>query len=234
MQLLYANEEIIDQAIVWAERILKDYPKELQTNADLKKANAEQQTYAALGAYYDKIAQYKTAAEWYVKYADKYKDDAKSPDSVYNAGIFYLGLGDTESAVKMFTRYIKDFPKQKDIPDVYLRMASVYEDKEDWKRAAAMYGDFEKLHGKNAKPEQVLSSRYKTALMMQKSGRDKDMLEACKGIIDGWKKLDAAAKKSDIGATAGGYCGFHLLEAEWLDYKAIKIEERAGTRARRA
>ena len=80
-----------------------------------------------------------------MKYADKYKDDAKSPDSIYNAGIFYLGLGDTESAVKMFTRYIKDFPKQKDIPDVYLRMAAVYEDKEDWKRAAAMYGDFEKL-----------------------------------------------------------------------------------------
>ncbi len=228
VQQLYANEEYIDQAIVWAERILKEYPKELLANADLKKANAEQQTYAALAAYYDKIAQYKTAAEWYVKYADKYKDDSKSPDSIYNAGIFYLGLGDTESAVKMFTRYIKDFPKQKDIPDVYLRMAAVYEDKEDWKRASAIYGDFEKLHGKAAKPEKVLESRYKTALMLQKSSRDKDMLDTCRGIIEGWKKTDAAVQKSDVGAVAGGYCGFHLLEAEWLDYKNIRIEERAG------
>lgn len=233
VQLLYANEEQIDQAIVWAERILKEFPKELTTNADLKKANAEETTYANLAAYYEKVAQYKTAAEWYVKFADKYKDNAKSPDSIYNAGIFYLGLGDTENAVKLFARYIKDFPKQKDIPDVYLRMAAVYEDKEDWKRSAAMYGEFEKLHGKDAKPEQVLASRYKTAIALQKAGRDKDMLDICEGILGGYKKLDDKVKKSDIGVQAGGFCGFHMLEKEWLEYKAIKIEQKAGVSGRK-
>lgn len=232
-QLLYANQEYVDQAIVAAEKLLKDYPKEINAGDNLSKYKLEETTYANLAAYYEKVANYKTAADWYVKFADKYKTNPKSPDSIYNAGIFYLGLGDTESAVKLFTRYIKDFPKQKDIPDVYLRMAAVYEDKDDWKRAAAMYGDFEKLHGKDAKPEQVLTSRYKTALMLQKAGRDKDMLEACKGILDGWKKVDEKVRKSDIGATAGGYCAFHVLEAEWLDYKAIKIEQKAGVSGRK-
>ncbi|MCC7071088.1 MAG: tetratricopeptide repeat protein [Deltaproteobacteria bacterium] len=233
VQLLYANEEQIDNAIVWAERILKEFPKEITTNADLKKANAEETTYANLAAYYEKVAQYKTAADWYVKFADKYKDNPKSPDSIYNAGIFHLGLGDTDAAVKLFARYIKDFPKQKDIPDVYLRMAAVYEDKEDWKRTAAMYGEFEKLHGRDAKPEQVLMSRYKTAIALQKAGRDKDMLDICDGILSGWKKLDDKVKKSDTGVQAGGFCGFHMLEREWQDYKAIKIEQKAGVSGRK-
>jgi TolA-binding protein len=233
VQLLYANEEVIDEAIVWAEKILKEFPKEMNTNADLKKAKAEETTYANLAAYYEKVAQYKTAAEWYVKFADKYKDNPKSPDSIYNAGIFYLGLGDTDNAVKLFARYLKDFPKQKDLPDFYLRMAAVYEDKEDWKRSAAMYGDFEKLYGKDAKPEQILSSRYKTAVSLQKAGRDKDMIEACQGILGSFKKLDEKVRKSEVGALAGGYCAFHVLESEWLDYKAIKIEARSGISGRK-
>jgi cellulose synthase operon protein C len=233
-QLLYANQEHIDHAIVAAEKLLKDYPKEINTGDNLSKYKLEETTYANLAAYYEKVASYKAAADWYVKFADKYKDNPKSPDSVYNAGIFYLGLGDTEAAVKLFARYIKDFPKQKDIPDVYLRMAAVYEDKDDYKRAAAMYGDFEKLHGKDAKPDQILTSRYKTALMLQKAGRDKDMMDACKGILDGWKKIDEKVKKSDIGSTAGGYCAFHLLEPEWSEYRAIKIEQKAGVSGKKA
>jgi TolA-binding protein len=241
MQLLYANQNHVDEALEAAQRLLKDYAKEVAAYKFTLGEGKEQDlgnkleldTYANMPAYYEKMAQYKEAADWYVKFADKYKDNAKSPDSIYNAGIFYLGLGDTENAVKLFARYIKDFPKQKDLPDVYLRMAAVYEDKEDWKRAAAMYGDFEKLHGKDAKPEQVLMSRYKTALMLQKAGRDKDMLETCKGILDSFKKLDDKIKKSDIGSTAGGYCAFQTLESEWLDYKSIKIEQKGNVSGRK-
>ncbi len=242
MQLLYANINHEDDALEAAQRLLKDYKKEITDYKILKNDGSvekdlndklEQDTYANMPAYYEKVAKYKEAADWYIKYADKYKRSPKSPDSVYNAGIFYLGLGDTENAVKLFARYIKEFPKQKDIPDVYLRMAAVYEDKGDWKRAAALYGDFDKLHGRDGTPEQVLTSRYKTALMLEKAGRDKEMLETCKDIMGGWKKVDAKVKKSDIGATTGGYCAFHLLEPDWLDYKGIKIEQKKGVSGRK-
>jgi TolA-binding protein len=242
-QLLYANVQHEDQALEAAQRLFKEYPKEIaaykimKTNGDVEndlKDKLEKDTYANMPAYYEKVARYKEAADWYIKFADKYKEDPHSPDSVYNAGIFYLGLGDTENAVKLFARYIKDFPKQKDLAEVYLRMAAVYEDKEDWKRAAALYGDFDHLHGKDGTPEQVLGSKYKTALMLEKAGRDKDMLEACKGLVDGWKKLDDKLKKSEVGSVAGGYCAFHVLEPEWLEYKAIKIEQKAGATGKKA
>jgi TolA-binding protein len=226
-QLIYAGEDYVDQAIQTADQLLRQYSKEIAAGDNLKN-KLEETSIINLAAYHEKVANYPKAAETYVRFADKYKDNVKAPDAVYNAGIFYLGLGDTKNAVAMFGRYIKDFPKQKDVPDVYLRMAAVYEDQEDWKRSSAMYGEFEKLYGKQATPTQVLSARYKTALSLQRAGRDKDMLEACQGILAGYKKLDEKVQKSDIGQLAGGYCAFQVLEPEFQAYKSIKIEARGS------
>ncbi|MDP2339739.1 MAG: tetratricopeptide repeat protein [Deltaproteobacteria bacterium] len=232
-QQIYAVEDQIDLAILTGDQLLKQYGKEISSGDNLKN-KLEETTIINLGAYHEKVANYPKAAETYVKFADKYKDHPKAPDLIYNAGIFYLGLGDTKNATGMFARYIKDFPKQKDIPDVYLRMASVYEDQEDWKRASAMYGEFEKLHGKNATPVQVLSARYKTAVALQKAGRDKDMLEACEGILANYKKIDEKLRKSETGQLAGGYCAFQTLEREFLAYKGIQIEVKAGASGKKA
>lgn len=233
-QLLYANENQIDLAINTADQLLKQYSKEI-TQGDNLKNKLEETTIINLAAYHEKVANYPKAAETYVKFADKYKDNPKSPDAIYNAGIFYLGLGDTKNAVNMFNRYIKDFSKQKDVPDVYLRMAAVYEDQEDWKRASALYGDFEKSYGgKGATPIQVMSSRYKTAIALQRAGRDKDMLELCDGIITNWKKIDEKVRQSETGQLAGGYCAFQTLEREFQQYKAIQIEAKAGASGKKA
>jgi hypothetical protein len=97
-----------------------------------------------------------------------------------------------------------------------------------------MFGEFEKLHGKTARPEQVLSARYKTAVSLQKAGRDKDMLEACNGILASFKKLDAKIQKSEAGQLAGGYCAFQVLEPEYQAYKAIQIEAKAGASGKKA
>ncbi len=233
-QQLYATQDQVDLAIATSDQLLKQYGKEISAGDNLKN-KLEETTILNLAAYHEKVANYPKAAESYVRFADKYKDNPKSPDAIYNAGIFYLGLGDTKNAVNMFARYIKDFPKQKDIPDVYLRMAAVYEDQEDWKRASAMYGDFEKQYaGKGATPLQVMSSRYKTAVALQKAGRDKDMLELCDGIITNWKKVDEKVRSSETGQQAGGYCAFHILEREFQAYKNIQIEAKAGASGKKA
>lgn len=232
-QLLYAYENHLDTAIASANQLLKDYAKEIATGENLKN-KLEEETIINLAAYYAKVADYPKAAETNVKFVDKYKNHPKAPDIIYDAGIYYLGLGDTRNATAMFARYIKDFPKQKDIPDVYLRMAAVYEDQEDWKRASAMYGEFSNIHGKAAREDQVLLARYKTALSLQKAGRDKDMLDACNGILAGFKKLSEKVQKSDVGQLAGGYCAFQVLEPEYQAYKAIQIEAKAGASGKKA
>ena len=85
-----------------------------------------------------------------------------------------------------------------------------------------------------ATPLQVMSSRYKTALSLQKAGRDKDMLELCDGIVSNWKKIDEKVRAAEIGQLAGGYCGFQTLEREYQAYKGIQIEAKAGASGKKA
>lgn len=225
--VIYDRAKQLDLAIRAANKLLENYDKELREGDNLKN-RIEEYTILNLARFNEMVANYKTAADTYTRFADKYKDNEKSPDAVYNAGIFYLGLGDSKSAVGSFARYMKDYPKQKDIPDVYLQMASVYEDDEDWKRAAAVYGEFEKLHGKSASDVQVMTARYKTAYMLDKAGRIDEAREQCKGIIAGFGKLKKKVKEAAVTQLAGGYCAFLTLEPEWQSYKDIQIIAQKG------
>ncbi len=228
---IYDGALKLDLALEAAQKLLQDYGKELTENKTLADAKVDQKVKLNMVRYYEKTARYAESAEWSLKFLDDYgegnkaKNDVhpKAADVLYNSGIFYLGLGDTKNAIISFQRYIKEYPKQKDIPSVYLRIASVFEDKEQWAQAATLYQNFEKAHGKEATKDQILSSRYKTALMLAKAGREDQSKEVCqKEILGAYKQ--AVLKKSDVGQLAGGYCAFKMLEEEWLAYKAIKIE----------
>lgn len=229
-QLIYKKAVQLDLAIAAANRLLNEYKKEIG-EGELLKAKVEEQTLLNLASYNEQVANYRVAADHYLAFVDKFKDHPDAPNALYNAGIFYLGLGDSTSAVKSFARYVKDFEKRKDvkdIPAVYLQMASVYENDEDWKRAAALYGEFEKLHGKDASATQLMTARYKHAFTLEKAGRGDEMREVCRGILAGFSKLKDDVKKQDITQLAGGYCAFQVLEPEWQEYKRIQIVTKGG------
>jgi tetratricopeptide (TPR) repeat protein len=230
-QVIYKKAVKLDLAIASANKLLTEYKKELD-EGDNKSNRLEEFTLLNLAKFNEQVANYKVAADTYVGFVDKYKTNEDAPNSLYNAGIFYLGLGDKKSAVKSFARYIKEYKKQKDIPAVYLQMAGVYEDDEDWKRAAAVYGAFEKEHGKKATDMQIMTARYKHASILEKAGRINDMRDACKGILAGWKKVKPAVKKEPIGQLAAGYCAFQVLEPEWDAYKSIKIVDKVKSRSK--
>lgn len=225
--VIYDRAKQLDLAIRAANKLLDNYKKELKEGDNLKN-RIEEYTILNLARFNEMVANYKVAADTYTRFADQYKDNEKAPDAIYNAGVFYLGLGDTKNAVASFARYIKDYPKQKDIPDVYLQMATVYEDDGDYKRAAAIYGDFEKLYGKQAKDIQVITARYKTAFMLEKAGRIDEARDQCKGILAGFNKISKKLRGEAITQLAGGYCGFLVLEPEWQAYKDIKIVAQKG------
>jgi tetratricopeptide (TPR) repeat protein len=220
---IYDGALKLDIALTSALHLLDKYPKEINEGA-LKEAKVEEKVRLNLVRYYEKIADYETSAKRAGEFVDKYPKHTKAPDVLYNSGIFYLGLGDTTNAVKAFARYLKEYPTQFDVADVYLRMTTVFEDGGEWAKAISLYEGFEKTYGKQAKPDQILNSRYKTALMQQKAGRVDQMMETCKGILSSVKR--AELKKSDIGQLAGGYCAFHGLDPEYEAFKAIRIESK--------
>lgn len=218
---IYDGASKLDLALDAALHLLEKYPKEIAEEKTLKEAKVEEKIRLNLVRYYEKTADYETSAKRSVEFVDKYPKHEKAPDVLYNSGIFYLGLGDTPNAIKSFTRYLKDYPTQTDVADVYLRMATVYEDNKEWAKAIPLYESFEKSYGKQAKPDQIMNSRYKTALMLERAGRVDQMLETCRGILAAYKRADL--KKSEVGQLAGGYCGFQLLDPEYQTYKQVQI-----------
>ena len=229
--VIYDRAKQLDLAIRAANKLLKNYDKELKAGDNLEN-RIEEYTILNLARFNEMVANYQVAADTYRQFADQYKDNEKSPDAIYNAAVFYLGLGDTKTAVQTFERYLKDYPKQKDVADVYLQMASAYEDSEDWQAAATTYGAFEAKFRKQAKPEQVLSSLYKTAFALQQQDKMRDSLRICTRILADLKNADAALKNNEAAQLAGGYCAFQSLEAEWRAYTDIKIVARKGGNAK--
>lgn len=226
---IYDGANKIDLALRDAHRLLKEYPKEIATGP-LGEAEAETLIRLNLVRYYELIADYEESAKRSEEFVEKYPKHKNASDVLYNAGIFYLGLGDTTNAVKNFAKYIKDFNKKKDVPDVYLKMAKIYEDNKDYKRAIAFYSDFEKKYGKRATDKQVMLTRYKSAELAEKADRVDEMRQRCDGILKGYKKYSSELKKEAITQLAGGYCAFKLLEPQYEAYKAIKIEAPKGMR----
>jgi len=218
---IYDGASKLDLALKSALHLLDKYPKEIVEDKTLKEAKVEEKIRLNLVRYYEKTADYETSAKRSVEFVDKYPKHEKSPDVLYNSGIFYLGLGDTTNAVKSFTRYLKDYSTQPDVADVYLRMTAVFEDNKEWAKAVPLYESFEKTYGKQAKPEQIMLARYKTALMLERAGRVDQMLESCRGILAGYKRPEL--KKTEVGQLAGGYCAFQLLDPEYQAYKAVTI-----------
>jgi tetratricopeptide (TPR) repeat protein len=220
--MIYGNANQLDLAIKAGKMLLKNYKKEIGEGENLTN-KLEESTILELGGYYEKVADYPNAAERYLTFVDKYKKHEKAPDLLYNAALFYYGLGNTKQAVKIFGRYIKEYNKQKDVPAVYLRIARIYEDEQDWKRASALYGDFEKKYGRRATDLQVMDARFKTAWTMDKAGRISDARDVCGGILKSIKKAKKKLKAEPTVQTAGGYCAFIRMEPEFQKYKKIDL-----------
>lgn len=231
-QILYATHQRLDKAIERAEQLVLHYSEHLVANDNLKNLKLEETTYANLAAYHEQISDYKTAAEWSVKFAGKFRDDPRVADFVYNAAIFLHALGEAHAAVELFARYIREFPHRQDAPAVYLRMTATYEDNEDWMGAFALYRDFEKSYGSTASTEELLHARYKAALMLHRARREEEMLARCKHLLGGWRALGEKLRRSEVAAMAGGFCAFQTLSRDWAEYIAIKIEQKSGTSER--
>lgn len=221
--LIYKNAQQIDLAIRASEKLLGKYRKELGEGKNLEN-RLEEISLLNLATYYEQVADYPKSAARYVEFVDKFKEHKEAPNALYNAGLFNFGLGKTKDAVKLFSRYITEFSKQKDIPAVYLRMASIFEDQEQWKKAATLFGDFERKFGKSATKLQVMDAKYRFAHALLKSGQKKALLNACADVLKDFDAADDKLKKNPTVQTAGGFCAFQSIEPARADYEAVNLE----------
>lgn len=210
--LIYNQADQLDKAINSAELMKRKYEK-----SDLTIKNDW-----LLAEFYERIANFRKSAELFEYYYEEHKKDEKAADALYNAGLYYQGLGDTSKAIEKFAEYTDKFKKRDDASLVYWRICELRETQKDWKKAASCYDKFSKAYKKSTAAKKF-ESRYRLALMHEKLGKRRDAIKEYKELVKRYPKLKKKDQEADGARLAGAHAAFELLEADWEGYRKMKV-----------
>ncbi|CAN0569710.1 unnamed protein product, partial [Laminaria digitata] len=195
--LIYNQADELDRAIKSAELMKKKY----------KKSDLTQKNDWLLAEFYERIADFNTAAELYGFYYDTYKKDEKASDALFNSGIYHLGLANYDEAIEQFETYITKFKKNKDAADVYWRICEIQELKKEWKKVSKCFDDYKKKY-KKASPAKTFEARYRYALAQEKLKNKKGAMKVYAWLVKEFPKLKKADQKAEGAQLAGAHAAF--------------------------
>ncbi|MDF1563516.1 MAG: tetratricopeptide repeat protein [Deltaproteobacteria bacterium] len=205
-----------------------------------------------LGSFYDRIADYEQAAAYYKRYFDDYRDktsktykkisedrrpeeaelvtaikeeiETKLPDSLFNAALWYEGLGDYPKAIAAYLEYVKTYEKRDDVPDIFYNVGLIYEAQKDHKRAANFFEDYAKKYAKRVKPWQVIRAKYRAAQAYDELGDDKNKMRLFSEIAKAYPKLAKEDQEHPVVRDAIAQSDFLNLDPAFDAYLAIKFD----------
>ncbi len=94
-------------------------------------------------------ADYEVAARAYSRFAEKFPDDERARDALYNAAVFYGGLGKVKAASRLRSQYLKKFGRitggESAAADLHWSIARDLERAGRYKSAADQYRDYAKV-----------------------------------------------------------------------------------------
>lgn len=223
--VIYQKADQLDNAMTMAELMIDKY----------KKSELVEPSQFLLASFHEQTANFQTAADQYLKYYETYKDpkdikDAakksevqkKAADALYNAGVYYQGIGDSKGAIAAFDKYVADYGARDDAADVYWRTCEIQEADKKWKEVAECFGKF-KDKFKKASPAKVFESRYRIALAFEELKQKPQAVAEYKWLKDNYGKLEKAAQEASGARLAGAHAAFELLEPEYAEYNKLKI-----------
>jgi TolA-binding protein len=221
---LYSRGKKHDLAIETFKKLLAAYPKS---------PKAKETTFL-IGAIYDSLADFPSAAEYFelrTKFKDKKSDEAKN--ALYNAALIRHALGETTRAIELYETYIKRFPKAEETRGLYWRIADIYEQAGEWTKAIAVYRRFRQRFKNSAKAVNA-TLRIGLALRRLKKTRqaDKEIAAAAKM---GKRFLETAdAKTKPLVAAWVAHATYLEAVDEYNEYLALKIRLPTNMKPRRA
>jgi TolA-binding protein len=182
-----------------------------------------ERTVYLVGTYYDKISDFKNAADYFERYYEKYPKGKTADDALYNAALFREAMGLTDKAIENFGRYVKDFPTAKDTVDIQFRIGKIYQKKEDWVKAKAILQGFIEKYGKQVTTPRLIEAEYELATVLQKMDQEQAAFKEFDKILkiaDGLKPGEANEKTFYYIASSR----FQLLQPDYHSFMNIKLE----------
>jgi tetratricopeptide (TPR) repeat protein len=227
--VIYNKADELDNAIEAAELLLDKY----------KKSDLIEPSHYMLADFQQKVSNFQQSADLFSKYYDTYKDPKdikdsakkgevmkKAADALYNAGLYYQGIGDFKQAIAHYEKYTKDYADRTDAADVFWRICEIHEGEKNWKVAIECYTkvkDSKEPALKKVSQARAFEARYKIALAYEELKQHPMAVGVYKELVQLYPKLGKADQEAPGARLAAAHSAFELLEPEFKAYEGMKI-----------
>ncbi|MBF5044028.1 tetratricopeptide repeat protein [Aggregicoccus sp. 17bor-14] len=189
-----------------------------------EQAESKQKGKDAKPAADDALAQ-KKAEQAQVRKSELAKAEKWVADAVFNAGLWWEGVGESGKAISAYNTYLSRFKDRKDVPEIAYNIALVHEKDKKWGEAARAFERFAETyaHDPRTTPGKVYVAKYRQMLALRQ-GRNLPDAERVQGeLVRGWARLSADARKDVSVLDAYAHARFLAVEPEWKTFTDIKL-----------
>jgi len=203
----------LDLTIEAGERLVKKYPKldpQLVPSVTLSLARA-----------YEASAQIASAVEKFEEFAEKWPDDAKAADQLFNAALWREGLGDDKGALEDWQHYLRKYKGRSDVAKIAFNIGLLIEKRREWRKATDHWYSYQRDYAGKATAAQLLMARYREGLAMQKVSRsDKNVPFVFGEVARRFRSLPESEKQGPV-QDAAAHCRFLLMEKTFDEFMKI-------------
>lgn len=199
------------------KKLMEEY-KDSELRADV-------QYYAAKSL--EERAEFAKAAELFEQFSDAYPTDKRARDALFNAGVFYAGVGQVKAANQLRTKYLSKYGKQKEgsaeSAAIYFSMARDLERAERVTDATTAYAEFIK---KFPGDEQVYEALWREAQLRKTRLRQLPQAEKLENTLlyTAKERQKKGEKVPPVAADYASRIAYERLEKDFEKYTKLKIE----------
>ncbi len=175
---------------------------------------------------FEEQAMYEKAADLFESFAKSHPEDPRARDALYNASVFYAGIGNVRAATTLRESYLKLYGRQKggerEAAAIYFTIASDLEQAGKLRNAAGRYADFVKEFPGD---DRVYEALWREARIHRKMRRTRDAEKAEQTLYatyHGRKKkgVETPPKAADYASRIA----FERVDEDFGKYKKLRIE----------
>ncbi|QRK06894.1 tetratricopeptide repeat protein [Archangium violaceum] len=154
------------------------------------------------------------------------------PDALFNAGLWWEGVGESDKAIAAYRAYMTRFKDRPDVPQIAYNIGLILEKDGKTAEAARAFESFAEAYGRDSRTSaaQLYLARYRQLLAYRNVKNAKDAERVQGELVRGWAKLSPQEKQRPELLNAYGHARFLAVEADWQRYVDIRFKRVATIR----
>jgi TolA-binding protein len=154
------------------------------------------------------------------------------PDALFNAGLWWEGVGESDKAIAAYRSYMARFKERPDVPQLAYNIGLVHEKGGRWAEAARAFDAFVETYGRDSRTGagQVYLARYRQLLAYRQLKDARNTEKAQGELVRGWARLPAQERQKPELLNAYGHARFLAVEPDWQRYVDIRFKRVATIR----